>query len=73
MALPVIYDVCSPEVNRIFYVLSTYGPAAAWTALYATGVDSFPASVADIVRRRLEAPLHTTIASGAAPYRHTVP
>jgi hypothetical protein len=54
MCLP-LYDVDSPEVTKIFYLLATHTPAVAWTALRATGtMDSFPESVVDIVRRRLE-------------------
>jgi hypothetical protein len=62
-----VYDLRSPEVNEVFDLLITHGPATAWKALQATGdVASFPVSVVNLVRRRLDAhqgPLRTSILS----------
>jgi hypothetical protein len=51
-----IYDLRSPQVNKIFHLLATHGPATAWGALLDAGtVASFPVAVVELVRRRLDA------------------
>ena len=60
MALPIIFDVRSPQVIHLYRVLDICGPATAWTALHATGsIASSPVSLVKLLNWRLrKAPVY---------------